>query len=266
MPNRILKESICTSDSIARLSWFEEVLFYRLIVNCDDFGRMDARPAILKSRLFPLRERITFKDIESALMKLADVGCVIMYECDNKPYLYLPAWEVHQSIRAKKSKYPEPKANESNCMHLHANEIKCMQLHADVPVIQSESNPNPNPIREKNPSPPKSPLWGSDPFTAYAGEDAELLDALREFEKMRKAIKRPMTQRAKQLLLTSLDGLSGDRGEKIAILEQSILNNWRGVYALKGGKGEDGRGSSAEKPAGDGKGGDSLRLKGVTYL
>ena len=36
MPNRIIRESICTSDSIDKLSWFEEVLFYRLIVNCDD--------------------------------------------------------------------------------------------------------------------------------------------------------------------------------------------------------------------------------------
>ena len=36
MPNRILKESVCTSDSVNKLSWFEEVLFYRLIVNCDD--------------------------------------------------------------------------------------------------------------------------------------------------------------------------------------------------------------------------------------
>ena len=36
MPNRIIRESICTSDSVDKLSWFEEVLFYRLIVNCDD--------------------------------------------------------------------------------------------------------------------------------------------------------------------------------------------------------------------------------------
>ena len=52
MPNRILKESICTSESIDRLSWLEEVTFYRLIVNCDDYGRMDARPPILRARLF----------------------------------------------------------------------------------------------------------------------------------------------------------------------------------------------------------------------
>ena len=38
MPSRILKESICTSESLAYLSAEAEVLFYRLIVKADDFG------------------------------------------------------------------------------------------------------------------------------------------------------------------------------------------------------------------------------------
>ena len=46
MPNRIIKESVCRSDSIDSLSWFEEVLFYRLIVVCDDYGRFDGRPGV----------------------------------------------------------------------------------------------------------------------------------------------------------------------------------------------------------------------------
>ena len=139
MPNRIIKESICTSDTINSLSWFEEVFFYRLIVNCDDYGRLDARPAILKSKLFPLKERIAIKDIESALVKLADAGCVRLYECDSKPYLYLPTWEVHQRIRNQKSKYPEPSAD--NLLTIDSNS------QTNVAVIQS--NPNPNPIRKK---------------------------------------------------------------------------------------------------------------------
>ena len=43
MPNRILKENICVSDDIDRLTWFQEVLFYRLLVNCDDFGTPEIR-------------------------------------------------------------------------------------------------------------------------------------------------------------------------------------------------------------------------------
>ena len=129
MPNRILKESICSSDTIDGLSWFEEVFFYRLIVNCDDFGRFDARPAVLKARLFPLKERITLKDVSNALSKLADIGIVRLYECDSKPYLYLPTWRVHQTPRAAKSKFPSPDE------HLKSSEINCNQLQANAPVF-----------------------------------------------------------------------------------------------------------------------------------
>ena len=85
MPNRILKESICRSDSIDCLSWFEEVLFYRLIVNCDDYGRFDGRTAIIKGSCFPLKD-ITTKDIEKSLNKLSAAGLVRVYETQGRPY------------------------------------------------------------------------------------------------------------------------------------------------------------------------------------
>ena len=142
MPNRIIKESICTSDTIDQMSWFEECFWHRLIVNCDDYGRFDARPAVLKSRLFPLKERITLKDVESALTKLAGIGCVVLYEYDGKPYLYLPTWEVHQTIRAKKSRYPAPagdvKTSESICMQMQADESGCSRNPIQS-EIESES-------------------------------------------------------------------------------------------------------------------------------
>ena len=129
MPNRILKESICTSDSIDELNWFEEVLFYRLIVNCDDFGRFDGRVAVIKNRLFPLKDSVTLKSVESAINKLVRAGLVSCYKANEKPFLFLPTWNEHQSVRAKKSKYPEP-------------EIICNQMQADVPVIQSNTKSN----------------------------------------------------------------------------------------------------------------------------
>ena len=64
MPNRIIKESICTSETIDQMSWFEECFYHRLWTACDDYGRMDARPAILKSKLFPLKDRLSLKDID----------------------------------------------------------------------------------------------------------------------------------------------------------------------------------------------------------
>lgn len=146
MPNRIIKSSICSSDTIDSLNWFQEVMFYRLIVNCDDYGRMDARPKLLKSMLFPIKERITIKEVEDALQKLADAGCVVLYEVKGKPYLYLPSWEVHQNIRAKKSKYPAPEEGKitSNCKQMNTDENICKQMNTDenkCPRNPIQSNP-----------------------------------------------------------------------------------------------------------------------------
>lgn len=144
MPTRILRESICTSDTVDKLKWFEEVFYYRLIVNCDDYGRFDARAPVLKSRLFPLKDNITLKNVQDALDKLATVGLVTLYTYDSRPYLQLPTWAKFQNIRTKKSKYPEPENN------LHSSENICMQMNADAskcsrnPIrIQSESESNP---------------------------------------------------------------------------------------------------------------------------
>lgn len=131
MPNRIIKESVCTSDTIDQMSWFEECFYHRLWTACDDYGRMDARPAILKSKLFPLKDRLSLKDIQNALQRMVDIGCVRLYECDSKPYLYLPSWEVHQQVRAKKSKFPAP---DETCNQMISDDFKCPRN-----PIQSES-------------------------------------------------------------------------------------------------------------------------------
>lgn len=137
MPNRILKESICTSDSIDNLGWFEEVLFYRLIVNCDDYGRFDGRPAIIKNRLFPLKENLTAKTVAGAIEKLASAGLVTLYVFEGKPYLYLPTWNHHQVVRAKSSKYPAP---ENVIERMKSSEIICNQMQANAPVFENRES------------------------------------------------------------------------------------------------------------------------------
>ena len=122
MPNRILKESICTSDNIDQLSPFAEIAFYRLIVNCDDYGRMDARPKILKSRLFPLKDA-SESDLQSWLKEMESADLIIIYHHDGKPYLQMKTWNTHQQVRAKRSKYPS--ADEITCNQMIANDSKC---------------------------------------------------------------------------------------------------------------------------------------------
>lgn len=133
MGNRILKESICTSESIDALSAFQETFFYRLIVNCDDYGRMDARPKILAARLFPLKS-LRDEQVKDALRALTSAELVTLYDVGGKPFLQMNTWERHQQVRARKSKYPAP--DESNGNHLISDDNKCPRN----PIrIQSES-------------------------------------------------------------------------------------------------------------------------------
>ncbi|MDE6938470.1 MAG: hypothetical protein K2P28_09920 [Lachnospiraceae bacterium] len=43
-----------TAEAVSKLLGIHR--FYRLIVVCDDYGRFDGRPAIIKGACFPLKE------------------------------------------------------------------------------------------------------------------------------------------------------------------------------------------------------------------
>ena len=191
MPNRIIKESICTSPSIDGLSWFEEVFFYRLIVNCDDYGRFDGRIPVLKGRLFPLKDT-TAQQIESALSKLVKAGMVTVYEYDHRPYLQLENWGAHQTIRCKKSRYPDPKADAS----------RCKQMHANVPVIQS------NPIQSES---------VSESVSNPNEEEAE--GRARDWNAFGEAPERPPTDTVEAYLMANLAYMSTGNIEELDALE-----------------------------------------------
>ena len=133
MPNRIIKESICTSENIERLTPFQETVFVRLIVNCDDFGRFFGNPKIISARLFPLKN-ISAEEMEEALAALVSADLVILYEVGGKAYLQMKTWSDHQRTRAKISKYPSP--DESACGQLPTDDSNCCQMTADVPDIR----------------------------------------------------------------------------------------------------------------------------------
>lgn len=67
-------------------------------------------------------------------------------------------------------------------------------------------------------------------------EDLQLRNTIYEFLKMRKAIKAPMTSNALKLMLNKLDRLAPKDIHcdlRISILEQSIMNSWKGIFELK---------------------------------
>ena len=70
---------------------------------------------------------------------------------------------------------------------------------------------------------------------AYTKNDL-LVEAIKDFIKMRKTIKKPVTDRGLKGILNKLDKYGKDDLEKIEILENSIMNCWQGVFELKNKK------------------------------
>lgn len=173
MPNRLIKESICTSEKINCLSDFHFRMWAYLITYVDDYGRGDGRIAIIKGRCFPLRDDVTTQNIRDGLKILADAGCIILYQVKGEPFLCFPNWDRHQTVRNKKSKYPSPDdadaisdTVESNCNQLNSNESKCSRN-----PIQSYPYPNPYP----NPNP--NPMIDDEDAIRIQNEHDQVLDA-----------------------------------------------------------------------------------------
>ena len=104
MPTRYLKPGIRDSERINLLSPSAEVLYYRLLVTVDDFGRTDARPAMLKAACFPIRDSATPKACAAWLAELQEAELLEVYEVDGKPYMQMLRWD--NIPRATSSKFP----------------------------------------------------------------------------------------------------------------------------------------------------------------
>lgn len=64
-------------------------------------------------------------------------------------------------------------------------------------------------------------------------DNENLIKAIKDFIKFRKAIKAPLTDRALQLNLNKLDKLADTDEKKIAVINQSIEKGWKSLYELK---------------------------------
>ena len=131
MPTRYLKSGIRDSESIENLSPIAENLYYRLLVTVDDFGRYDARPAMIKAACFPIKDSINATKTEALLKELAQHGLIEIYVDQDKPFLQMTKWD--NIPRAKESKYP---SNLHDATQVYAD---VCNIHTDVPLTKTET-------------------------------------------------------------------------------------------------------------------------------
>ena len=218
MPNRIIKESTFSSEKIAQLTDFEFRLWVGLITQADDAGRGDARPALIKGRVFPLRDGVTAKDIDAAIHGLAAKGCVSLYEVGGKPYFLFPTWGEHQRVRDCKPRYPGPE--DADIPPRVA--AGCGELPQDAALIQSNPNPNPNPNPDNAQGAPELEKCGFSPALRAAVED------WLAYKRERREAYKPTGLKA---LLTQISSASSAHGDAavIGVIRQSMGSGYKGI-------------------------------------
>ena len=76
-------------------------------------------------------------------------------------------------------------------------------------------------------------MLGKHDYNMFSDGAADLQNALVSFVEFRKGIKKPMTDKAIDLLIGKLKDMTPDIYKQIEILNQSIMNGWQGIFPLK---------------------------------
>jgi len=117
-------------------------------------------------------------------------------------------------------------------IHLRKTPRKTVVTIINYLYYQDKNNyasPPPKPPRKTVGSPNEAPN-----DKTIQNTEIIITKALDDFEKMRKAIRKPLTPRARELILQSVQKMyPSDIALQVACLEQSIANSWQGVFELK---------------------------------
>lgn len=120
---------------------------------------------------------------------------------------------------------------ENYSVYQDSNDTETTEERQEKDAKTSQKHTNKNEKNDKNIN--KQQQGFDSVINAYT-ENEELKISILDFIKMRKAIKKPLTDHALELILKKLNTLANNDREKILILNQSIMNSWQGIFELKG--------------------------------
>jgi len=111
MPNRVIKESICRSKSLAKCSLKAQDQFYKFLLFADDWGCFKVDYKKMKDDLFSYRKDIGIDKIESFLGEYKEHGMLFFWDNKDKVYGFFVNWDDQTGeylSRRGKRKTPEP--------------------------------------------------------------------------------------------------------------------------------------------------------------
>ena len=133
-------------------------------------------------------------------------------------------WKNLTNSQVKKPKKLDEKSSKT-CQIVKQNltnsQVKLDEKSSSTPLKPISDKPLLNPKETKRNY--KETIKKSDIFIEVWGK----------FKTMRNKIKKPMTKYAEELIMIKLNKLTNNEKEQINILNESIMNNWQGVFPLK---------------------------------
>lgn len=108
---RSLKPEFWDDRKLARSACRDARMLYMGLWNqADEHGRLNGDLMWLKGRIFPYDDDITTERLAFLLGQLERATCIVRYEVDGDPFIYLPKLGRHQRLEPDKveSRLPEP--------------------------------------------------------------------------------------------------------------------------------------------------------------
>lgn len=126
------------SDDTSRLA------FTWLVTFADCEGRTHGDPSLIRSILFPRRDDISIKQMESYIAEWAEAGLVIWYKCNGDRWIQFPAFAKHQKGFDKRhepdSAHPPPPDSPDNVQNGCTDDVRTTPVQSTAEEKRSEVN------------------------------------------------------------------------------------------------------------------------------
>jgi hypothetical protein len=223
---RMFSKKITDSDAFIELSSSAQALYFHLNQGADDDGFNNQ----IQNAMF--KAHATIDDLKVLMMK----NFIIRFESG---VIVIKHWRMHNTLR--KDRYKETNFNEElnklkikeNGAYTLIDDSGCQMVAKWLPQnsIDKNSIEKENIIKEKEIS--GKPKTNFDLIIEKESFSKETVERLNDFIKMRKSIKKPLTDRALKIIVNKLKKIAKSEEEMQFILDRSILNSWQDVYELK---------------------------------
>jgi hypothetical protein len=215
---RTIKPDFWTDETVGECSPTARLLFIGTWNIADDYGNLQRSSKQIKAQLFPYDEI----DCEALIKELISKGLVVEYESEGKKYLHIKGFDKHQKVE-KKSQARFPIYEESGSTLVVLPEPSPTSSGSS---LGREGKGRESALAEARTTP---------------GLNLEAWDRWLTYRAERKpAIKACSAKEAAQELASYGD-------QQLAVVKQSIAQQWQGLFQLKAIK-QQGPSRSAEPP------------------